>query len=262
MTRMLVRGYWVDVIFAAVFGITVPYAFLVVGRDLTSGIISMYNRHSSSIASTRVPNASPPVTPAASSPSADPDPYGLDVDPDVDDDAEPQMKPSDLATSNVDPAESPTIDLLIRRGAVSLPACAVCIVGVAVASATDKRHQKTWASAAFAPLGASLRWYLSRFNKDERFPLGTFIANVAASTLDVCLGALLVQRPLSLEANVVITALIKGFAGSLSTLSTFLNEADKMPTRRRYFYILSSVGVVQLVGLVIYGGSYWASRGR
>ena len=91
-----------------------------------------------------------------------------------------------------------------------------------------------WLAVAFAPLGAVLRYRLSKLNGKvlPHFPVGTFAANVAGSMI----AAVLSIAASSLDANVsparvaVLTAAGTGFTGSLSTVSTFANELDGLGT--------------------------------
>lgn len=70
----------------------------------------------------------------------------------------------------------------------------------------DRRSQ--WLAVLFAPFGAILRWQLSQLNFKLRggakwFPLGTFIANMMACTIDFALAV----RP---------NALIMKFVGQIA----------------------------------------------
>ncbi|VEU35379.1 unnamed protein product [Pseudo-nitzschia multistriata] len=87
-------------------------------------------------------------------------------------------------------------------------------------------------AALLSPFGTYSRWYLSRLNgriRHERWewlPIGTFLANAMASVVSALMAAFLVG--LNPEANplavVVCKAIQGGFAGSLSTVSTFATE--------------------------------------
>ncbi|KAI0564677.1 putative fluoride ion transporter CrcB [Gracilaria domingensis] len=116
-----------------------------------------------------------------------------------------------------------------------------------------------WMSGVFAPFGALLRWWLSRFNgKGERFPLGTFGANMTAMVLDLSIAVvLLVNRRISVAARFVLLAVISGLGGSLSTVSTWVNEATKLRRGWRYFYVLGTSSAALILGLAIYGTAFW-----
>eukprot|EP00563_Minutocellus_polymorphus_P016259 CAMPEP_0181056298 /NCGR_PEP_ID=MMETSP1070-20121207/19655_1 /TAXON_ID=265543 /ORGANISM="Minutocellus polymorphus, Strain NH13" /LENGTH=1175 /DNA_ID=CAMNT_0023135661 /DNA_START=57 /DNA_END=3585 /DNA_ORIENTATION=+ len=86
-----------------------------------------------------------------------------------------------------------------------------------------------WLSCCFTPIGAVFRWRLSLLNSHwKSFPLGTFIANILGSTvaiLAVAIEARLLRSESSSLISVQIAAAIKiGFAGSLSTVSSFVKE--------------------------------------
>ncbi|CAN8065994.1 unnamed protein product [Agarophyton chilense] len=116
-----------------------------------------------------------------------------------------------------------------------------------------------WMSSVFAPFGALMRWWLSRFNsKTERFPLGTFAANMTAMVLDLSIAAALVVNPnVALPTQFVLRAIITGLGGSLSTVSTWVNEASKLPRLWRYLYVVSTIFAALALGIVIYGTAVW-----
>ncbi|KAH7476180.1 hypothetical protein PRIC1_000191 [Phytophthora ramorum] len=117
----------------------------------------------------------------------------------------------------------------------------------------------------FAPFGALLRWYLSLYNSKpmcKRFPFFTFLPNVAASCLSCAMeivGSVVYQDSASAYRHFVMYgqgAVMVGFLGSLSTVSTWVNELDGLSSRRlfwAYRYGLASVIISQLASVFILG---------
>lgn len=135
-----------------------------------------------------------------------------------------------------------------------------CIAG-ALLDQDDPRRRFNWVSAMFAPIGALLRWRLSVFNASlPRFPLGTFMANILAVVLDLAIGVALLTRARQLSDDTVLflSGIITGLGGSLSTVSTWILEAVQLDPTDRYLYLLGSVSIAQLLGLVIYGPGLWS----
>lgn len=87
--------------------------------------------------------------------------------------------------------------------------------------------------------------------------MGTFIANISATLIDFIIGAVRIHRTHSHGVEILLSATITGFAGSLSTVSTWINEAVNMTPDKRYIYLILTVAVSQVLGIVIYGSAYW-----
>ena len=103
-------------------------------------------------------------------------------------------------------------------------------------------------SGALSPIGANMRWALSRLNGKLRrnlswFPLGTFVANIASSIISIQIVRLLAKNTSSAPTEFTLQAISLGVLGSFSTVSTFTSEIDslmkKSPTNLRgYSYII------------------------
>lgn len=95
-------------------------------------------------------------------------------------------------------------------------------------------------------LGAGLRYIIS-FANLKKFPLGTFLANIAATIL-LCLSLKFSNATLGL----FLTA---GLAASLSTFSTFAAEIDEMLKLKKHLraliYAASSVICAVLIALFL-----------
>lgn len=120
-----------------------------------------------------------------------------------------------------------------------------------------------WICGAFAPYGAWLRWWLSRFNSvKENLFLGTFAANMAAMVLDLAVVAALrthVNSNMSQKTEFVLLALISGLGGSLSTVSTWISESSRLRRPWRYVNLIGTSAAAILLGIMIYGATYWAT---
>ncbi|OWY96357.1 Camphor resistance CrcB protein, partial [Phytophthora megakarya] len=117
----------------------------------------------------------------------------------------------------------------------------------------------------FGPFGALLRWYLSLSNSKpmcKNFPFFTFLPNVAASCMSCAMeivGSVEYHNGASAYRHFVMWgqgAIMVGFLGSLSTVSTWVNELDTLSSRRlfwAYRYGLASVVISQLASVFILG---------
>ncbi|SCU81449.1 LAMI_0B06304g1_1 [Lachancea mirantina] len=136
-----------------------------------------------------------------------------------------------------------------------------------VLAAVYGNFARTWMlSVIFGIPGAFLRYFLSRWYnlKIKYFPLGTFLANVFACALIAVFT--LVQRgklrdgttiAKSVNTCRIVTALVSGFCGALSTISTFINEGYKLPFCKTLFYYTVSLFVSFCLIVVILGSYSW-----
>lgn len=125
-------------------------------------------------------------------------------------------------------------------------------------------HKSLLLCAILGPPGTILRWKLSSLNgKWSSFPFGTFISNLSASLISIICTA--VSSRFSLDTSSVLsfwlTGLKNGFAGNLSTVSTFakelvlLSENEKGPTSNIYGFLsifLCCISSLVLYALIIY----------
>ena len=145
-------------------------------------------------------------------------------------------------------------------------------------SATAATNRTMIYGMLFAPTGALLRWHLSRWNgkcdflsQDWRWlPVGTLFANVFGSALSITMVALEYRIDTGLNLmDIMITdfwgvgtirAIKVGFAGCLTTVSTFVAEVSGFMhnhTDHGYPYILvtlvsSCVSSCLLYGIIVY----------
>ncbi|WVO16680.1 hypothetical protein L204_104360 [Cryptococcus depauperatus] len=125
------------------------------------------------------------------------------------------------------------------------------------------RHDAVFA-LLLSPPGAILRFALSTVNTRrpfiDRFPLGTFTSNMAA-TLIVAGTFVAQRRPGSSTSATKCNALYavqQGFCGCLSTVSTFVVEARTVKGwKSKWFYIGGSVVLGHVFVLAVVGGTKW-----
>jgi CrcB protein len=119
----------------------------------------------------------------------------------------------------------------------------------------------------FAPAGALLRWKLSVWNGKlnvsgwEWLPLGTLAANIFGSVLSTSLvaseyriGSNYFTSPFWTVGS--IRAAKIGFAGSLTTVSTFVAEVSgfmQQKTEHAYPYIVTTLSISCALSAVVYG---------
>lgn len=140
-----------------------------------------------------------------------------------------------------------------------------------------------WVAMAFGPFGAVIRYLLSLHNaKFPDFPLFTFIANIAGTVLNIII--LMLDNHfehtshLSAEGELLSTYTVStlqtykfwvrfglsgGMMGSLSTVSTWVNEIWTLAHRNTWFayrYAICSLLIGQLTALLL--GGIWIISGN
>jgi len=109
----------------------------------------------------------------------------------------------------------------------------VCMtVATSLGVAYETKHvwlRQIWLALLLGPLGCLCRWLLSRLNyqiegKWKWFPLGTYMANMLATTIDFCLQAVLIRVSPAYWGTLVINSIELGFCGCMSTVSTLITE--------------------------------------
>uniref|UniRef100_A0A2P2KBV5 Camphor resistance CrcB family protein n=1 Tax=Rhizophora mucronata TaxID=61149 RepID=A0A2P2KBV5_RHIMU len=134
---------------------------------------------------------------------------------------------------------------------------------------SDASRAELWLGCIVAAPGVWIRWFLARLNGRglgkvghlKWFPVGTFIANVSAVCIMTALATL--KKAVNTETCTVIsTGLQFGFAGCLSTVSTFIAEYHAMEgsskSWRAYAYALTSLIVSFVLGILIYCVPVWS----
>jgi len=124
------------------------------------------------------------------------------------------------------------------------------------------RHRATF-PILLAPPGAILRFALSKLNSRspfaDKFPIGTFIANISATL--ILAGVYAAQRLPTGQGAIrcnALYALQQGFCGCLSTVSTFVVESRSIRRKRwKWVYVGSSVVLGHVAVLAVVGGVGW-----
>lgn len=145
---------------------------------------------------------------------------------------------------------------------------AVFIISIVLIGVKHEGSWRSWMfSIFFAPFGALLRFYLSKFlnSKVKNFPLGTFAANVGGSLL-LAIFTLLARGkrqdsdvPLvnHVAACHVLSGLDDGFCGALTTVSTFVVELFGLKTIHSYRYGFTSICLSFIVMILLLGSYNW-----
>jgi CrcB protein len=101
-------------------------------------------------------------------------------------------------------------------------------------------------------VGANARFITSRWAGallDTRFPLGTFLVNIAGSFLLGIVGTIVAQKVMS-DSDAVRLALGVGFLGAFTTFSTFAFETNALLEDGSWVSAAASVGLSLFLGLV------------
>ena len=153
---------------------------------------------------------------------------------------------------------------------ISLSVMTLLFVGLILQVGEDApsvTYRTMWYAGLCAPFGALLRWRLSGLNGKlttynamdlSWFPLGTLLANLLACVISIA--AVAIDLRLSDLGGFWLTGTVRavkvGFAGSLSTVSTFVSEIVsnmKKPNQYRgYKYILISLGLCGTVSTIMF----------
>jgi len=128
------------------------------------------------------------------------------------------------------------------------------------------RHDAVFA-IVFAPVGCLLRFWLSigLNSRIARFPLGTFVANIAGSmVLGMAYDLQHAHLPAvdglvggGLVGCQVLQGIIDGFCGCLTTVSTWVAELKGLRKKHAYEYGFASISVGLAFMVVIIGSLQW-----
>eukprot|EP01095_Lingulamoeba_sp_RSL-Kostka_P002698 TRINITY_DN1360_c0_g1_i1.p1 TRINITY_DN1360_c0_g1~~TRINITY_DN1360_c0_g1_i1.p1 ORF type:complete len:350 (+),score=41.24 TRINITY_DN1360_c0_g1_i1:97-1146(+) len=118
----------------------------------------------------------------------------------------------------------------------------------------------------FAPLGSFTRYYTSKYNDlVKNFPVFTFLVNVVGSVLLALIDLIIIENgdeDLTLFdeykdiANILL-AFGVGAIGSLTTVSTFVKEANNLNSSYDYIYVFTTFIITQFFLIIINGIYYW-----
>ncbi|KAI8321660.1 hypothetical protein GQ54DRAFT_297854 [Martensiomyces pterosporus] len=140
-------------------------------------------------------------------------------------------------------------------------------IATVLAIALARRTRSVSIALLFGPVGTLLRWRLSSLNTNQGslrrilptcllgLPLGTFVANVAGSMALAVIHILqsgVVVHPAAASCQ-VLAAMVDGFCGCLTTVSTFAVEVTALKSRRSMAYAGVSIVVAQAFFVLIAG---------
>lgn len=158
------------------------------------------------------------------------------------------------------------VDLLLAGLAIPLT-----VIFVVLAAVYDNYSRSDWTlGPLFGIVGAFTRYYISTYVNPlhVRFYLGTFTCNQIAILLLSFFTIIergynsSITAPIAKTVNTcrIITALGTGYCGSLSTVSTFINESYNLKLTNAIFYNVISYAVSYILLVVTLGAFSW-SRG-
>lgn len=120
-------------------------------------------------------------------------------------------------------------------------------------------------SSLFSIFGAYARYYLSKCNGKLKnrwsfFPIGTFLANYIA-TIILSILLILHQRYNSeFTKRLVLYSMIEGLTAAMSTMSTLMNEMNKLSLFKSSLYIFLSVMPSYAMMIIIVGSYKWTNH--
>jgi fluoride ion exporter CrcB/FEX len=127
-------------------------------------------------------------------------------------------------------------------------------------------YRQLWLSCCFGPFGTVLRWKLSTFNRKithnnwQWLPLGTLAANFLGSVISATIKAI-TARSIGVDSSWVFSSLLAlslGFAGCLSTVSSFAKEiveiSDMNPhhDKKAFIYSHGTLIICCFIGMIFY----------
>jgi CrcB protein len=123
-------------------------------------------------------------------------------------------------------------------------------------------RSKATAALLFAYPGALTRHLLGSVlnSKIPSFPLGTFGSNTMGTIVSALAYVFqnLPQDHCNGTKDAMLQGLVDGYAGCLSTVSTFIAEMHLLNRRHAWTYVLTSWIIAQVFLILIIGSTYWA----
>jgi fluoride ion exporter CrcB/FEX len=131
----------------------------------------------------------------------------------------------------------------------------------------NKFHQVMGVTCLLSPLGTIIRWRLSSLNGKwfqqsainclKYLPVGTLICNVCACLISVLCAALLLHTDDENRWRLILDGIKLGFAGNLSTVSTFVKEIVHLSETEQampaaHIYAVGTLVISCSVSLIIY----------
>ena len=139
-------------------------------------------------------------------------------------------------------------------------ACAL-LASFSVAAGVALRENAAGASVyvglSLAPIFAALRYHLASCNKTHTtLPVYTLLANVLSSVLTSTAAGLSDSERVGASAvtKSLLIGISLGAAGSLSTVSSFVNECRLLEWRHAVRYVLLTFSIAQALSLAVLAG--------
>jgi fluoride ion exporter CrcB/FEX len=121
-------------------------------------------------------------------------------------------------------------------------------------------------AVVFAPVGTLMRFYISipLNTRTSSFPLGTFVVNILGTmVLGMCFDLQRAGQAIGMDNVIgcqVLTGVMDGFCGCLTTVSTWVAELHALKRRHAYRYGVASIGLGLAMLVVIVGSMTWSIR--
>jgi fluoride ion exporter CrcB/FEX len=113
----------------------------------------------------------------------------------------------------------------------------------------------------FAPVGTVMRFYISipLNTRTSYFPLGTFVVNILGTmVLGMCFDLQHARQVVGVIGCQVLTGVMDGFCGCLTTVSTWVAELHALNRRHAYRYGVASIGLGLAMLVAIVGSMRWS----
>jgi len=138
-------------------------------------------------------------------------------------------------------------DIFIFIVALGMIASVIC-VGIRVHTKRNIIY-----TVIFAPAGTLIRRLFSYLNlKHKKFPIGTFIVNMAGSAIVTILYLLPGVTQIHPYQCDIIAGLVDGFCGCLTTISTWIVEVSFLKTKNSYIYGGLSILIAEILNVIIF----------
>ncbi|OBA25512.1 hypothetical protein HANVADRAFT_26913 [Hanseniaspora valbyensis NRRL Y-1626] len=151
----------------------------------------------------------------------------------------------------------------IIKYTLALLSIPLLIIMLVLSIAYRHKFDSYWClSSLFGIFGTYGRFYLSKLNSSStsqkwQFPVGTFLTNFIASTVLAILLVLLERYTSEYTKKWAIYSLMEGFTASLSTMSTFMNEMNKLKFLKSGWYLVITIFSCYSMFIIILGSYKW-----
>lgn len=159
--------------------------------------------------------------------------------------------PADDASTGSKEAPIVLVYTVTRAEYVFVGTVAICYAGIIVAAVVSPDLQAIALSTAVAPLGSLPRCLLGRALSKSKAPLGTLLCNVVGTAVAAAACVLQFSNTRTSPDCRLYTAVVIGFCGCLTTVSTLIVELTTLPRKLATAYALVTVAVAQALAFLI-----------